>query len=174
MYPYFLLIAFSFLIPADNGSMIDWSPTRKLDWGDFQGLPDKNSDNAALTSSHIKFQFGYGGGKFNYTIHCTFDKKRSWARVKSDYILKHEQGHFDIAELHARKLKKALSGYRYKEATVEKEVSDLHNNIMKEHHLMQAAYDRETDHSRELSSQLVWDNYIDSSLKALSPYSKYK
>lgn len=174
MYPYLLLLAITFLLPPDNDNRIDWTANRKLVWGDFQGQPVQNSDNVALTSSHINFQFGYGGGKFTYSIRCSFDKKRSWARVKSDYILDHEQRHFDIAEIHARKLKKALLNYQYKEATAEKDVTAIHDRIMKEHHQMQATYDQETDHSRNESIQAKWEYRIDSTLKALVPFSKYK
>lgn len=174
MYPYFIVFIFSLFWPADPSTMIDWSQTRKLSWADFQGLPDKSSDNAALTSSHINFQFGYGNKDFNYTISCKFDRKRSWVRVKSAYILNHEQRHFDIAEIHARKLKKALTAYRYNEKTVEEEVTEIHESIMKEHHRMQGKYDLETDHSRNNKNQAKWDRYIDSTLQTLDAFRIYK
>ena len=53
MYPYLLLLAITFLLPPDNDNRIDWTANRKLAWGDFQGQPVQNSDNVALTSSHI-------------------------------------------------------------------------------------------------------------------------
>lgn len=174
MYPYFLFIALTILMPADKSNMIDWSGSRKLTWTDFEGTPDRSSDNAALTSSHINFQFGYGTNDFNYTIRCTFDKKRSWVRVRSPYILNHEQRHFDIAEIHARKLKKALTEYRYNEKTVEDVVTGIHETIMKEHHVMQAKFDLESDHSRKRPEQIRWDRRIDSLLKAYSAFSKYR
>ncbi len=40
-----------------------------------------------------------------------FDRQRSWVKneAKLDYVLRHEQGHFDIFEVYTRKIRKALS-----------------------------------------------------------------
>ena len=74
---------------------------------------DSNSPNAALTGTNIKFDFSYSSETgFKYHITCQFDKNSSWGRVKTDYILSHEQGHFDIAEIYTRKLCKAFREYK--------------------------------------------------------------
>ena len=141
---------------------------------DFEAKALSNTDNAALTSSNINFQFGYGSSGFRYSITCRFDKSRSWVRVKTDHILLHEQGHFDIAEIHARKLKKALSEYKYNEATVSADLNKLYEELMKQHHEMQNLYDQQTDHSRNNEKQAEWLKKIVDELKSLMEYADYK
>lgn len=153
--------------------LIDWSATRKLTWNDFLGRPDHSNNNAALTSSNINFSFGYGSAGFRYSISCRFDKRKSWVRLRTDYVLAHEQGHFDIAEIYARKLNKALKEYRYREATVSRDLNILYDRLVKEHHEMQARYDRETNHSRNKTQQALWLKKIASQLKQLQPYADY-
>jgi hypothetical protein len=163
--------------PAAGGSqshLIEWKADRKLSWADFQGAPVSGTDNAALTSSNINFNFGYGSNGFRYSISCRFDKSRSWVRVKNDHILAHEQAHFDIAELHARKLKKALSSYKYREATVNNDLNRIYDTVMKEHHQMQTQYDQETDHSRKFDKQAEWLTKVAGELKAHDAYANYK
>ena len=172
----FLLLAAFFFSPATGSQshLIDWKPERKLTWADFQGEPVTGSDNAALTSSNINFTFGFGSSGFKYSISCRFDKQRSWVRVKNDHILSHEQGHFDIAELHARKLKKALAAYKYRESTVNADINKLYNDIMAAHHEMQTTYDQQTDHSRKFDKQAEWLTKIAEELKAMEAYANYK
>lgn len=175
MFKYFLLSFF--LLPLTRSGQrqfIDWKADRKLTWADFQARPINSSDNAALTSSNINFQYGYGSSGFHYSISCRFDKSRSWVRVKSDHILAHEQGHFDIAEIHARLLNQALSGYRYNEKTVDDDINRIYDGIMKQHHDMQQLYDAETDHSRNNRRQTEWLSTIRENLKRTQPFAGYK
>ena len=55
-----LLPAFFSFFTQNDGNNIPWSASRKLTWSDFKSRPDNNSVNAALTSSKIIFNYGYG------------------------------------------------------------------------------------------------------------------
>jgi len=173
MTKFFLLILFFFPGKQPN-HMIDWKPDRKLTWKDFEAKPLVQTDNAALTSSNINFKFGYGSAGFHYSITCRFDKSRSWVKIKTDHILAHEQGHFDIAEIHARKLKKALSEYKYNEATVSADINKIYEGLMKQHHEMQSLYDQQTDHSRNNEKQEEWLKKIADALNGSMMYADYK
>lgn len=169
-----LLLVAPLFSSSPDGNTIPWSATRRLTWSDFKSRPDNNATNAALTSSKIVFNFGYGGEKgFNYTISCEFDKNGSWGRIKTDYILAHEQGHFDIAEIFARKLNKSLRTYRFNANTVQKEVPNLYQDLMKEETAWQNQYDNETDYSRNHAQQERWLEKIDRELSRLSQYADY-
>jgi hypothetical protein len=152
---------------------IPWNKDRKLTWADFKARPDNNSENAALTSSGIAFGWGYDEKGFSYTITCTFDPTKSWGRVKNDLILAHEQGHFDITEIYARKLKQALTGYTFNEKTAGKDIGPIYSRLMNEHVKMQADYDRESDHSRKAVPQQQWLVKIARELEDLKAYSNY-
>jgi predicted secreted Zn-dependent protease len=170
---YILSIALSMIASTTQSNLIEWSSERKLTWNDFKAFPDKNSTNAALTSSSINIEFGYDNSGLKYNIKCRFDPKLSWGRIKNDYILSHEQGHFDIAEIHARKLHKLLKAYKFNTRTVSKDVNKIYEEVMKEHHSFQSQYDQETNYSRDPAKQDVWKNKIHETLTELSEYSNY-
>jgi IS1 family transposase len=167
-----LLIAITLIQP--NNNLIPWSTTTKLTWSDFKGNPDPHSPNAALTSSNINIEFGYNNTGFQYSIRCVFDKNRSWVRIATDEVLAHEQGHFDIAEIYARRLNKALATYRFNVQTVSKDVNDVYSSMMKEHRQMQAQYDQETDYSRNRPKQAEWLKKIAADLKSLAAFANYQ
>ena len=154
---------------------IAWSTARPLVWSDFKGEPDGNSVNAALTSSAISFGYNYNSHDgFTWHIQCLFDKNRSWVRVKNDFILAHEQGHFDITEIYARKLQKQLKAYSFNKDRAQKEVSAIYKGIMQEQVDTQNRYDEETDHSRVKDKQLAWLEKIKKELDGLKEYANYK
>ena len=171
-----LLIPAFFSIPSRNDSSdIPWNASRKLTWPDFKSRPDYNSTNAALTSSKIVFNYGYGSEKgFTFTISCLFDKNNSWGKVKTDYILSHEQGHFDIAEIYARKLHKALKGYSFNANTVAKEVPAMYQKLMREESELQNQYDSETNYSRDKEQQAAWLEKIQHELDKLKEFAGYR
>ncbi|MEO5682933.1 MAG: DUF922 domain-containing protein [Chitinophagaceae bacterium] len=175
-----LIIAYLLSIPVlftpgkDNNS-IPWLAARKLTWDDFKSSPDDNSTNAALTSSKITFKYTYDSEKgFSYNIGCVFEKNSSWGRVKTDYILSHEQGHFDIAEIYARKLHKIVKSYSFDPSTAQKSVPAMYNKIMKELAEMQNQYDSETDFSRDKEEQEQWGEKVKKELDKLKEYAGYK
>lgn len=170
----FFLLSTSTPAKEDQGSLIAWKADRKLTWSDFKARPVAGATNAALTSSNINFNFSYGTKGFTYSISCNFDKNKSWVRVKTDYILAHEQAHFDIAEIHARKLNMRLSQYKYNEKTVGTDLDKIYNEVMKEQHQLQLLYDKETNHSLNSKKQKEWLKKISDLLASLSPFANYK
>lgn len=167
-----MLLAFVPAIPGEE-NLIEWNESRKLTWDDFRGKPDPDSPNAALTNSAINLEFGYNNTGLTYSIKCRFNKSLSWVRMKTDYILNHEQGHFDIAEAHARMLHKELAGYRFNSRTVGKDVNGMYSEVMEKHVDMQKAYDIETMHSIDSAQQRVWDDRIAGMLNEYSKYAGY-
>jgi predicted secreted Zn-dependent protease len=175
MLPKILLLVFPlFLALPREDNIIEWSPTRKLTWADFKGTPDPASTNAALTNSSITLSSEYSNKGIKYIVNCKFNKLLSWARVRNEYILKHEQGHFDIAEAHARLLFKNLSGYKFNSGTANEDVNRIYSETMKAHVKMQSDYDVLSDHSLDTAQQIIWENKIDSMLTSLQQYSAYK
>ena len=169
-----LSLSLLMLFSTKQSNLIEWSAERKLTWNDFKAQPDNASTNAALTSSSINIEFGYNNTGLKYNIKCRFDKNLSWGRIKNDYILAHEQGHFDIAEIHARKLNKLLKAYKFNSRTVAKDVNTIYEKVMKEHHAFQSQYDQETNYSRDFKLQDEWITKIQDELKKLEEFAGYK
>src|SRR5690349_11405569 len=95
--------------------VVYFEPAKSLDWDDFAGNPPEGGRAAAVTVSG----FGYvanvntraGSGIIDIKVYCYFHKNKSWVKPgrNTDYILSHEQHHFDIsyiaANIFAEKLK---------------------------------------------------------------------
>ena len=170
MYQYLLI----FLSLFQSTPLIEWNQERKLSWADFKGKPDINTSKAALTYCSIHAQFGYDEKSLEYNITCRFDGNKSWGRIKNDYILSHEQRHFDLTEVYARKLHKELKEYRFSRNTVGDDINRIYQSVVTDLAKVQQQYDLETDHSRNYPGQLQWNNRIDSLLNVLHPFSNYK
>lgn len=168
-----LSLSLIMMFSTKQSNLVEWNASRKLTWSDFKAQPDRNSTNAALTSSSINIEFGYTNTSLKYNIKCRFDQNLSWGRIKNDYILAHEQGHFDIAEIHARKLNKLLKEYRFNQRTVGRDVNKIYETVMKEHHAFQSKYDEETNYSRNPENQDRWNNKIAEFLKTLDEFKNY-
>jgi hypothetical protein len=171
-----LLVLFTSLlsVPPPDDNLVDWSISRKLSWADFKSKPDAGSSDAALTSSTINVEFGYDKNGLKHSITCRFNKLKSWARVKNNYILNHEQGHFDLAEGYARELHKELQEYTFNKQTVNDDLNKIYNRVMQKHLEEQNLYDRQTDHSLDTARQSVWNGKIKSMLAELEAFKEYK
>ena len=156
-----------------DSSLIDWSEDKKLSWSDFKAEPEKGYAAAALTSTNIKIDFGYKDETLQYHIRCRFDKNKSWGRVKNDYILSHEQAHFDIAEIYARKLNKVLKTYKPNENNISQDVNKIYETLMHEYYNRQEEYDKETNFSINKVKQEEWLKKVSHDLSELKNYSNY-
>lgn len=172
-YSLFLLLLPVFSFTPKEDDMIDWKEDRLLVWDDYKGTPNPNSDAAALTATYLSIEYEMNQQGVGWTIQCKFSRPRSWVRSKTDHILLHEQGHFDIAEIFARKLHKKMKEYRFNKNSYQKDLETIYNGITKEKENFQDQYDRETDHSREKEQQAKWTEKIKSSLKELKDYADY-
>ena len=170
---FLLLLPFSAICQEPKDELLKWDAGRKLTWSDYQAPPDPFSDAAASTTSVLLISYTISSGGFSYKIECGFSKKRSWGLHKSDYILSHEQGHFDIAEIFARKLHKKMSEYRFNKKTFQKDWDKIYQDIINEKEAMQNAYDRETNHSIYKEKQAVWLVKINLLLEQYKNYAGY-
>ncbi|HEY0040166.1 MAG TPA: DUF922 domain-containing protein [Flavisolibacter sp.] len=157
----------------NEDEIIPWRTQRKLTWDDFLLTPQKQGDAVASTSTSLGISYQLKNDKLTYTITCNFSKKKSWGLLKTEYILAHEQAHFDITELHARKLYEALYHYELNPETFKKDIAAIYDRIVKEKEAMQEAYDSETDHSRKKRLQYDWLEKIDTLLAETEPFAVY-
>lgn len=155
--------------------VIYWTPDYKLTWEDFEGDPNymhNYKDVSAMTVSGIVDYRGCEEGKIIYKIKSYFEKKYSWVKLagRNDHTLEHEQIHFDITELYARKLRKELAERSFQcgqEVEFEKFVNDFLQGWQK----MQEDYDVETGYSNRHDEQHEW---IDKVREELKEYEEYR
>ncbi len=159
--------------PGDEAEVIPWAPAARLNWDDFQCEPKRGTDAVASTSTSLGIAYQMVNGKLTYHISCNFSKAKSWGLMKTEYILAHEQGHFDITEIFARKLNEALQNYEFNHRTFRKDISDIYQSIVAQKEEYQQRYDGETDHSRNRAVQAEWLDRINTLLNDTEAYEMY-
>lgn len=162
---------FSF-IQDDNIETKEWSKENRLTWADFKGKPDLNSKRAAISDCRITSAMKGKKDSILFTVESFINLNGSWVKEnqKNDLILKHEQGHFDINEIFARKFRKALKEKKVNKGTINSEFRGMQSEYFNLLNKEQALYDSETDHSTNTEKQLEWDKKISSELKELEQY----
>ena len=149
---------------------IQWSEDYKLQWSDFKAPHRSGVSYVASTTSGISFSYTYsernGSIDLKVTVLCNFYPESSWVNPNeaSEYILGHEQAHFDISEIHARKLRKRISERTFTKNS-KKELTDLYNNVNEERENMQRLFDRESDHSKNKEEEFRWEAIIKQQLE---------
>lgn len=164
------LLTFPLLSFAQSDT-IYWKSNYKLTWDDFEERPDTSLMQAALTHCNISYKSYEQGDKLAFKVTCFFNKSKSWSKHKDNMeLLNHEQGHFNIAELFARKLRKELLQYNYNEATVLKDVPAIFKKILADKKAYNALYDNETELSKNKDKQDYWDKKIMKELEELKEF----
>jgi len=158
---------------ADSNHLY-WTVDAKLHWSDFQGKVEESSNLAALATMALPYKFETDvESKIDFTIQVYFIKSDSWAKKEeeNDLLLKHQQLHFDIAELHRRKVVKELinseiNSDNYK-ATLKQIVGRFWGD---EYPKMQNQYDDDSNFSQNIKGQIEWIKFVKEELEKLHEY----
>ena len=174
----FLLILFSVNaqeteVEVDSNHFY-WTEDAKLKWSDFHGKVEEGSNLAALATMALPYKFETDNeSNIDFTIQVYFIKSESWAKKEeeNDLLLKHQQLHFDIAELHRRKVVKKLinseinsDNYR---ATLKQIVGRYWGD---EYPKMQNQYDDDSNFSQNIKGQIDWMKFVNKELEKLKEY----
>lgn len=170
----FLFIGFFICERAVSQDTIVWDSATKLTWGDFQGKIDSNSPYSASTVSGIVYTFRLTGDGYSDSITAVFYRSESWVRVRTDAALTHEQGHFDITEIFARRLRKRLQAFVPGRGSLGKQLKQLYDEVEGERVTTENLYDAETKHSADAGRQVNWNERIRKELKALEEFADWK
>ncbi|MDB9754936.1 DUF922 domain-containing protein [Winogradskyella sp.] len=171
-----IFLLFFSLAPIAKEETMSWNATRKLTWADFKATPDTTSDAVALTASGITFGYSVktAGRKitdFTTTVEAHFYPNKSWCfKAKSNnYILAHEQLHFDITELYARMFRAQLTKLVVNQ-NVKAQMQRLHQKINTAVNETQKRYDMQSNHSINTKVQKEWEIFIAEELNKLEQY----
>ncbi len=150
-----------------------WDEHNKLSWNDFKAKPNYSVNAVATTASGITFGFSIKETdnrviSFETEIHAHFYPEKSWYKpeLSNAHILAHEQLHFDITELYARKFRKR-AGLLKTSNDIGKRLRSLHKIINRELAALQDRYDNDTDFSRNFEAQAKWQSFIQKELSKL-------
>jgi len=171
-----ILLISSAVLAQEKQEKIRWQQDRPLTWKDFKALPDDSNSYSANTNSGISYTWSYstssGTPILEHEVFSNFYPQLSWVKEieNEQYLLAHEQLHFDISELHARKLRKALEQYEIGR-NIRQDLKRIYQKIEAERTAMQNKFDKETSHSEFREAEMKWRKFIQQELKKLQQYS---
>ena len=181
-----LLSLLSFLSKSED--LLLWEKDKPLQIKDFKAIQKdtvKRGNHQFLGAmSSIKIQFyTLQKGKNavpEVIIKNYFDRNESWILVKEDYVLQHEQIHFDISELYTRKLRKTVESLQQKKIInleIYKKKLDYYNAMSQK---TNEAFDKENNDSYTLKNgtfilnknpkQKEWKNKIENELNEMEGF----
>ncbi len=154
-----------------------------LTLSDFRGSPRGNGDGViAFTNCMIDYRYipswhdGYY--RLDFTIKLVVSKEESWldkAKIKSPEmlaeILKHEQGHYNIAYMEQQELLRTVGRTVFHDDYLVQAKSILHRIDVKYKQLNQS-YDDDTNHMLNKVQQHSWDAYFKKQLEFMPPESE--
>lgn len=151
---------------------IRWEKNDDLKWKYFEAKPNINSPMAANTYTNTEFVMSFKDGKFDWKVDCYFSPDKSWVKkeLRSEGLLKHEQLHFDIAELNARMIRKELSELNLEGLEDSKKLQLVFEEGLDNLAETQIAYDKDTDHGIILTYQDKWEKNIRAELRKYKKY----
>ena len=152
---------------------LHWSASRPLVLADFQGRPRPGEPHAALTSATVVAQVACKSNKFTGSVQAAFDPTRSWVRdpaAVTPRLLHHEQLHFDIAEVYARRLRQKLATMQLPCAQLGPVFERVSNGVYAEWEKAEDRYDVDTNHGLIPAQQQAWDELVRKQLTELEAY----
>ena len=161
----FLLAFFAMQATAQNDQKIRWQKNRLLKWSDFKGPIDTAAKFEATTFCEVYAKYNWTKKNNQYLL--TFStasyldpfKSSSIKQKQTPQLLRHEQLHFDIAELFARIYLQRLKLKTYT-AAFKAEIEQLNQDNLRNLKTVQDLYDEQTDHSENKYMQAKWEGDI--------------
>ena len=157
-----------------------WTARRPLTWADFKGKPRvETGPVAAETAYTLIHGAACKGSTFDFRVVAAFRPGESWVRptmlqtpADSARALKHEQTHFDLTEVHARRMRRYYSELMAPCRISTSDLAGAAERIGRDEKAAQAQYDAETANGRTAAQQARWDKDVASQLVALAKYVK--
>ena len=167
-----LFLAVNAQIYSQDVDIITFHPDRKLIWDDFRGLPDySDSSKAAQISTTIQLRsdnVNFWTGKAQFVGSAIMYKSKSWVKpgFENDYVLSHEQIHFDIAYIAVKKLEADINALNVN--ILNKSIIDaMYKNWHAIFLLNEMTYDLMTDGGNDIDMQRHYQKKTEGELKVL-------
>ncbi|MCP9290369.1 DUF922 domain-containing protein [Gracilimonas sediminicola] len=149
---------------------IYWSDDYELVWTDFEEIPKRYSEHAAFSVVGYESSFNMNAQQYEAEIKTYFSKNESWSKSWIASLLLHEQGHFDLAEVNARRFRKRVKD-AMEAGTISVSVfEEMSDEAMADLEEAQKEYDEATNYSMDYRSQLQWSEKIAEQLKELEAF----
>ncbi|WPO81232.1 DUF922 domain-containing protein [Chryseobacterium sp. JJR-5R] len=149
------------------GQKIYWEEGRKLTWDNFKSRTNNQSGTNVVAYTNCGWSYSYVKSSnpkapIKIKVETIFNENQSWKDVKriNNYVLLHEQKHFDAAEVFARKLRKEIAEKIRTSSDFDKYFKSTYNRILKEYQAFQKTYDAETKNGMLEEKQSEYNRII--------------
>lgn len=172
----FVLIALTLFSVGHGNSQEEfkWCDTCKLSWQEFNGEIPFGSMYGAVSFVNINFKYNVYSAFIKAEIYAYFNTQDSWVKSKTDTGLIHEQGHFNIAELYSRKLKKYLSSKKMRRLFIPIKMQRAYKKFYRLMADTQFQYDIETEYGLNSEKQKYWLNRLERELRLFEEFNDDK
>lgn len=171
----FFLFVFYFFSVQSFGQekySVTYNPEKRLDWSDFQGVPDyADPSKAAQISTTIQLKsikVNFWTGKARFVGSAVMYSNKSWVKpgFRNAYVLRHEQIHFDIAYIAAKCMERDIN--RLHVNILNKDLIDaIYRNWHTIYLLHEKTYDLMTDGGNDEKMQLYFEQMTDAQIQRL-------
>jgi len=184
---------------AITATAIPWSVDRPLRWSDFRGAVPAPTPHAAFTECKLRITADVSitttpqGNGWHCTVKlgpsstsAVFEPSKSWSKpdLRSDALLAHEQIHFDLAHIQARRAavrvvrdlgSRSFTAFAEDESraieAAQSKFNDAFTKLTREEHetlgRRNRQYDEETAHGMKSAEQQRWADAIARELREL-------
>ena len=150
---FLILLSLSPNDSSDNGILY-----RQLTWSDYKSRPPLAEPLvAARTMTQPKMETVEQDGIYCYSVKAYFLPYSSFARVKTDDVLRHEQTHFKIAHLLALECMGDLHVLQHGDSTSASHAENVYNSYVERNDALNDQFDQETDHSLNKKEEKAWE-----------------
>jgi hypothetical protein len=157
---------------AQNSFMV-WDNTKPLKWEDYKSTERPDIYANALTTHKIEIfptnvQVDQLNRILNYkslTVKAIFFPNDSWSNSTTDVLLVHENIHFAISELFARKIRKEFSALILKKERSYDAYFDVYKKYWNASRIYQKEFEEVTNNGVNEEENIIWKQKIDNELK---------
>jgi hypothetical protein len=164
-------VAFADYTEKPEGDSIYYSANRPLTWADFQSKIASDLYDAEVFPTigyDERSEVSNGIIHVRLLMKVCLPKSACWVKdgSRNDYILNHEQRHFDIAEISALHFEQKIAAETLTTDNYEGTINVEYLEAYRELNRLQKAYDTETRHGSDHAAQRQWNDRIDKELTA--------
>ncbi|MFL6375747.1 MAG: DUF922 domain-containing protein [Pyrinomonadaceae bacterium] len=155
----------------DKGALGKEIKGRDIEWPDFVGEVDPTSHWNAYTDWVTMYRFStpmVEGPLVRVRISVQlYLRPTSWVRPdkKSDELLEHERGHFNIGRICAKEIEQAIDMRPFSPSSYPEQIDDVYWEIIAKYKEFERQYDMDTKHYNDREQQALWNKKIAEMLK---------
>jgi len=151
--------------------LVEWEPGKMVTYEDFSGYPNFLTPYSAAIYTKFTFQSDESDPSA-VEVKALMYPHYSWVKSRyknSEGLYRHEQYHFNISEVHARKFRKTISPLISNHQNISG-INAIYKSFLAACYMMQDRYDRDCDHSVLTERQKDWEFLVDSLLVEYAYY----